>query len=71
MAASVKVPLWKRLVILLSAVAAGVVVPFLLDQAGVTRWFAYAGGILAALVVLWVVAALLHVRLMRGWEQPR
>ena len=54
-----------------SRILAVIAVPFVLDQAGVTRWFAYAGGVLAALVVLWVVAALLHVRLMRGWEQPR
>jgi hypothetical protein len=69
LAASVKTPLWKRLVIILSAVAAGIAVPFALDQAGVPALAAYAAGVVAALVVLWVVAALVHVHLnLQGWE---
>jgi len=68
MAASVKTPLWKRLVIILSAVAVGVAVPFVVGLADVPRVLEYAAGVVAAFATLWVVAALLQVRLTRGWE---
>jgi len=69
MTASAKTPMWKRLVIILSAVVAGVAVPFAADLAGVSRWLGYAAGVVAALACLWGVAALLHVRLKwQGWE---
>jgi hypothetical protein len=69
MAASVVTPLWKRLMIILCAIAAGIAVPFLADQAGVPALVAYGAGVVAGLVVLWVVAGLLHVHLKwQGWE---
>jgi hypothetical protein len=69
MAASAMTPLWKRLVIVLCAIAAGIAVPFLVDQAGAPALVAYAAGVVALLVVFLVVAGLLHVRLKwHSWE---
>jgi hypothetical protein len=68
MTASMKTPLWKRLAIMLSAVAAGIVVAFAVGQAGVSTVLSIVAGAAALLLALWVVAALLHVRLKRGWE---
>ena len=68
MAASGTTPMWKRLVIILSAVVAGIVVAFALGQAGVSTWLTIVAGAAAVLLALWVVAWLLHVRLKRGWE---
>ena len=68
MAASLKTPMWKRLVIILSAVAVGVAVPFAVALADVPRVVEYLAGVVAAFATLWIVAALLHVRLKRGWE---
>ena len=68
MAASAKTPMWKRLVIVLSAVVAGIVVAFVLGQAGVSTLLAIVAGAAVPLLGLWVVARLLHVRLRKGWE---
>lgn len=68
MAASTKTPLWKRLVIILSAVAAGIVVASVIGQAGVSSVLSIVVGAAVTLLALWVVARLLHVRLTRGWE---
>jgi hypothetical protein len=68
MAASGKAPLWKRLVIILSAVVAGVVVDTAVRQAGVSAWLSIVAGAAAVLIVLLVVARLLNVGLKRGWE---
>jgi hypothetical protein len=68
MAASVKTPLWKRLVIILSAVAAGIVVAAAIGQAGASWLLSIVAGAAAILLALWVVTMLLHVRLTRGWE---
>jgi hypothetical protein len=68
MAASVKTPMWKRLVIVLSAVAAGIVVASAIGQAGVSAVLTIVVGAAVTLLALWVVAGLLHVRLTRGWQ---
>ena len=68
MAASVKPPLWKRLVIILSAVATGIVVASVIGQAGASWVLSAVAGAAALLLALWVAASLLHVRLKRGWE---
>ena len=68
MAASQKTPLWKRLVIVLSAVLAGMVVASVVGQAGVSWVLTIVVGAAVTLLALWVVATLLHVRLKRGWE---
>jgi hypothetical protein len=68
MAASVKTPLWKRLVIVLSAVVAGIVVAAVITQAGLSTALSIVAGAAAILLALWVVALLLHVRLKKGWK---
>jgi hypothetical protein len=68
MAASVKTPLWKRLVIVLSAVAAGIVVAAVISQAGLSWALSMVAGAAALLLALWLVAMLLHVRLKKGWQ---
>lgn len=68
MATSAKTPMWKRLVVIVAAIAVGVAVPFAVKMAGAPWLWAYAAGVVAALVTLLVVAALLRVRLKRGWE---
>ena len=68
MAASAKTPLWKRLVIILSAVVAGIVAAFVIGQAEVSWVLTIAAGAAVTLLALWVAARLLHVRLKRGWE---
>ena len=68
MAASMKTPLWKRLLIILSAVVAGMVVASVIMQAGVSALPAVAAGAAATLIAMWVVAKLVHVRLAKGWE---
>jgi len=68
MAASAKTPLWKRLVIVLCAVAAGIVVASAIGQAGVSTVLSIVVGAAVTLLALWVAATLLHVRLKRGWE---
>ena len=68
MTASVKTPLWKRLVIILSAVVAGIVAAFVIGQAEVPWVLTIVAGAAVTLLALWVVARLLHVRLKRGWE---
>ncbi len=67
MAASMKTPLWKRLLII-SAVVAGMVVASVIMQAGVSALAAVTAGAAATLIAMWVVAKLLHVRLAKGWE---
>ncbi len=68
MTASAKTPLWKRLVIILSAVVAGIVAAFVIGQAEVSWILTIAAGAAVTLLALWVAARLLHVRLKRGWE---
>jgi len=68
MAASAKTPLWKRLVIILSAVVAGIVAAFVIGQAEVSWVLTIAAGAAVTLLALWAAARLLHVRLKRGWE---
>jgi hypothetical protein len=68
MAASTKTPLWKRLVIILSAVAAGIVAAAVIGQAGFSWVPTIAAGAAVTLLTLWVAARLLDVRLTRGWE---
>lgn len=68
MTASAKTPLWKRLVIILSAVVAGIVAAFVIGQAEVSWVLTIAAGAAVTLLALWVAARLLHVRLKRGWE---
>jgi hypothetical protein len=68
MAASLKTPLWKRLVIILSAVVAGIVVASVIGQAGASWVLSIVAGAAVTLLALWVVARLLHVRLQKGWE---
>jgi uncharacterized membrane protein YfcA len=68
MAASAKTSLWKRLVIVLSAVVAGIVVASVIGQAGASTVLTIVVGAAVTLLALWVVARLLHVRLKRGWE---
>ena len=68
MAASAKNPLWKRLVIILSAVVAGIVAAFVIGQADVSWILTIVAGAAVTLLALWVAARLLHVRLKRGWE---
>jgi hypothetical protein len=68
MAASAKTPLWKRLVIVLSAVVAGIVVASLIGQAGVSWVLSIVLGAAVTLLALWLVARLLNVRLKKGWE---
>lgn len=68
MAASAKTPMWKRIVILLSAVVVAVVVRFAVGLAGVPTILAIVIALVAGFAALWVVAALLHVRLKSGWE---
>jgi membrane protein implicated in regulation of membrane protease activity len=65
---SAKTPLWKRLVIILSAVVAGIVAAFVIGQAEVSWALTIVAGAAVTLLALWVVARLLHVRLKRGWE---
>ena len=61
--------MWRRLVIILSAVVASIVVAFATGQAGVSTWLTIVLGAAVALAVLLVAAKLLHVRLQwRGWE---
>jgi hypothetical protein len=68
MTASAKTPLWKRLVIILCAVVAGIVAAFAIGQAEVSWKLTIAAGAAVTLLALWVAARLLHVRLKRGWE---
>jgi len=68
MAASAKTAVWKRLVIVLSAVAAGIAVSAAIGQAGAPWVLTIVGGAAVTLLTLWVVAMLLHVRLRKGWE---
>jgi len=68
MAASAQTPLWKRLLIVLSAVVAGIVVAAVIGQAGVSTIPTIVAGAAVTLLALWVAARLLHVRLKRGWE---
>jgi hypothetical protein len=63
-----KTPLWKRLAIMLAAVVAGILVAFAVGQAGVSTVLSIVAGAAALLLTLWIVAALLHVRLKSGWE---
>lgn len=69
MAVSGTAPMWKRLVILLSAVAVAGVVQFALRQAGVWTVLAIVVALVPGFATIWVAAKLLHVRLKRrGWE---
>jgi len=68
MATSAKTPLWQRLLIVLSAVLAGIVAASLIGQAGASWVPTIAAGAAVTLLALWLVARLLHVRLKRGWE---
>jgi hypothetical protein len=68
MAASTTTPLWKRLVIVLSAVVAGIVVSVVLEQAGVSWPLTIVAGAAMTLLVLLIAAGALRVRLKRGWE---
>lgn len=68
MAASAKTPLWKRLVIMLSAVAAGIVVAAVTGEAGGSWLLTIVCGAAVIGITFWVAARLLHVRLKRGWE---
>ncbi len=68
MTASAKTPLWKRLVIVLSAVVVGIVVASAVGQAGVSTVLTIAVGAVVTLLALWAVAKLLRVPLTRGWE---
>ena len=68
MAASARTPLWKRLAIILSAVVVGIVVAALISQAGASTILAVAVGAAAMLLTLFGAAAILHVRLTRGWQ---
>jgi hypothetical protein len=67
MAASVKTPMWKRLVIVLSAVVAGIVVAAVIGQAGGSWLLTIVAGAAVTLLALWAVARLLNVRLKKGW----
>jgi hypothetical protein len=68
MAASAKTPLWKRLVIILSAVAVGIVVAALVGQAGASMLLGVGAGAAAGLLTLFVTAAVLRVPLKKGWQ---
>ena len=68
MTASAKNPLWKRLVIILSAVVVGIAVASVIAQAGASTVLSMVAGAAATLLTLLVVAALLSVRLKKGWE---
>ena len=68
MAASATTPLWKRLVIVLSAVVAGIVVAVVIGQAGVSWLLTIVVGAVVTLLAFLVVARVLHVRLKRDWE---
>ena len=68
MAASAKTPLWKRLVIILSAIVVGTMVATLIAQAGASAVLAVVGGAAAVLLTLFATAAVLHVRLTKGWQ---
>jgi hypothetical protein len=68
MAASAKTALWKRLVIVLSAVVVGIVVAALVAQAGASTVLAVAAGAVAVLLTLFATSAILHVSLTKGWQ---
>ncbi len=68
MTASAKTPLWKRLVIVLSAVVVGIIVASLIGQAGASTWLAIVAGAAAVLLTLFATAAILRVRLTKGWQ---
>jgi hypothetical protein len=68
MAASVKTPLWKRLVIVLSAVAAGIVVAAVTGEAGGSWLLTIVFGAAVIAITFLVAAKLLSVPLKRGWE---
>jgi hypothetical protein len=68
MAASAKPALWKRLVIILSAVVVGIAVAALVAQAGASTILAVVAGAAAVLLTLFATAAILHVPLTKGWQ---
>ena len=68
MAASAKTPLWKRLVIVLSAVVAGIVAAAVTGQAGGSWVLTIVVGAAVIAITFWVAAKLLSVPLKRGWE---
>ena len=68
MAASVKTPLWKRLVLVLSAVAAGIVVAAVTGAAGGSWLLTIVFGAAVVAITFWAAAKLLSVPLKRGWE---
>jgi len=68
MATAVKPPRWKRLVIILSAVVAGILVSAVVGQAGGSWLLTIAFGAAVIAITFWVAAKLLHVPVTRGWE---